>query len=115
MDGYEDTNSVELELAAGSTLSGTDSYLEVDTEYADDLYIFVDDGAGGAPATYDLSIEVYSHEIDGWVTYENTTGSTAFSFKDDAIPLKMRIDITNQSGAAATYRAVLVSTTTGRR
>jgi len=115
MSGKEDTGAVTTTIDAGGTLSGTDSYLEVDTVYADEFHTFVDDGSGGAPATYDITIEVYSHAAGDWVPYAKRTGSTEFSFHDDAVPGKMRIDITNQSGASATYRIVGISTTTGRR
>jgi len=96
---------------AEQTLTDGDSVtLEVDTTgRGGDVVIFVDDGTtGGTPATYDLAVDV-KDENDVYRRFGSDSGVTNNSFTDPAVPQRMRYELTNASGAQATYRVNVVS------
>jgi len=93
-------------LASGGTLSASlDGLHEYDT-----VYVLVDDGAGGAPASYDLSYEA-SNTLggSGSMTVSTETGSTARYHTYDAVPFDGTFTLTNQSGASADYRVRVIA------
>lgn len=106
-----EATAVGTATSAGLANGGTFS-VEVDADDADELNIYVDDNAGGAPASHDVDLEV---EIDGAGTYmqgENVaSASTAGFHSSNAAPAndKVRVTITNQSGGAADFRATVIA------
>lgn len=96
--------TADQSLADGESLT-----IEITTRYRSGVTLLVDDGAGGAAATYDYDLEAYSDDSGEWHPVNAVTGSTAFSHDDTALPPTMRATVTNQSGASATYRARFVA------
>lgn len=115
MSAIEGFDTIEVTLAAGESISDVADLPTVPSEYADALYTFVDDGAGNAPATYDLIQERYSRAHEDWMIFDGVSDETAQSYQDDAVPYQMRVDLTNTSSGQATYRIEIISTTIGRR
>lgn len=102
-----DSDSDEQTLNDGETME-----LEVDTDSdeADRIVLLIDDGnTSQAPASYDVEQQVYVDDrgINDYMTYDSATGLTARSVIDPAINRKMKVIITNSSGAQANYRATL--------
>lgn len=95
-----DTGEADLSLDDGQSLSGQSSYIELDTQTAEDLRLYIDDGAtGNKPAQYDLQIDTYKHgQIDDWMFDDEHTGEQARSWSLPAPTNKVRIDVTNASG-----------------
>lgn len=100
-----DTATFNAEIgASGSTT------LEVDTSRAEDLVMLVDDGTtGGAPASYSLTVDVYSDSFSGYQRFTDVAGNTDFSHEFAAYGNKMQITVTDTSSAAATRRITLKS------
>ena len=89
---------------------GASFTLTVNTTNADRVVMLVDDGAGGAPAAYDLDQNVYSVAFDDWQQYGSSAGVTTQSWQDPAIPAEWRITLTNPSGTETfTYRVRLLA------
>lgn len=99
---------VETTLDAGQTVTVSLSVID-----GCPLYVVLDDGSGGQPATYDIGI---SSRVDGFnlsdesaafsafQTVFTASGSTAPYHEVTSVPDEMQVQITNQSGAPATYR-----------
>jgi hypothetical protein len=93
-------------LAAGASFSIT-----VNTDTADRIAIFVDDGAGNAPASYDYEIEVSYNEGANptYMPRSSVTGSTSTQHQFTGVaPFYWRITFTNSSGASNDYRARVI-------
>lgn len=95
------TNS-QTGAADGTSITETISLGNVD-----DVTVYVDDNAGGAPASYDISIEAHAGS-GNYMTHYEATGSTAY--RHDASPLgeEAQITVTNASGGAADHRVRVV-------
>jgi|GEM_PF-2789541 len=93
--------------ATGLSAGGALGPVEVKTAgTADGVTIAVDDDAGSAAASYSLEIEVYDEPLDTWFTYENVSASTNPSYTTDAVGDKVRVTLTNESGAADDFRVL---------
>lgn len=77
-----------------------------------DVIVLIDDGSGGAPAGYELVVEVYDEDDGTWMQYasegSDSSPETARSWVDPAIPDKMRYRLINRSGGSATFRMRLL-------
>lgn len=85
---------------------------EVDTSGADRLLVFVDDNAGGTPASYDYDIEVAYNDVASpdYMPRNSVTASTATHLAYENIaPFAWKFTFTNSSGGAADYRVRVVS------
>lgn len=95
----------------GVAASGT-FQVNVDASGADRVAIFVDDGAGNAPASYDFDIEVSYNDVNSptYMPRSSVTGSTAtHHVYTDIAPFHWRITFTNSSGASADYRVRVIT------
>jgi len=85
---------------------------EVDTSKADRVLLYVDDGAGNAPASYNFDIEVAYNDVSSptYMPRSSVTSSTATHHAyTDVAPFSWRFTFTNSSGASADYRVRVVS------
>jgi len=109
----EDSASFNGSIGNGSTLSGTSSYLEIDTSRADRVYVWIDDGSTGTQAgTYDLVLDAQknaSHFTDDWMRDYSATGVQDYTHDVRATGRKFRLDLTNQSGSSGNYRIFIES------
>ena len=87
----------------GGTVSAS-----VETRHEDDVHILVDNGAGGAPASHDITVDVEDGNGTA-MQYDSKTGITARSHDYDAVSDKMVVTLTNQSGGAADFRVRIVA------
>lgn len=99
-----DTDSVNATLTIGDTETAV-----VESATAEHFEVIVDNGAGGAPSSYDLTVEFYSTAIDGYMQVDSVSGATARSpsVGNDARGQKVRVELTAQAGAD--YRVSLES------
>lgn len=112
----EDHAEREVTLDDGQSFSGQDDFVQVETEKADVIKIFIDDGtAGNQPETYDLQGDEHkagsniatdefkferqlTTRQDRRLTFENIAGD------------QYRVDLTDQSGGSGnTYRVLVES------
>jgi len=116
MTAIEGWDVTQVELDAGESLeeNADTAPLEIKSRIADELYIFVDGGDGDDPAEYDLTIERFSVGFDDWMPYVEVTGTTDTSHVFEAPAWKVRVNVTNTSGAASEYRVESVSETYSR-
>lgn len=107
----EDADDIELELLTGESLSDTDSYLEVETQNASQLWIYVDNGSSRTkPNEYNLVIETRKERsVEDWMFDRAFTGETTRSYSVAAPSNKARIDITNVSASTGNYRVYVES------
>ncbi len=73
---------------------------------------FFDDGSGNAPGAFEAKFERYSPSEDRWMTFAVTTKSSPshpISLNENAVPEKVRVSVTNNSGASADFRISVVS------
>lgn len=103
---YDRATDSATGLGASSTLGPVEAKT---AGQADSLAILVDDDAGSAAASYSLEIEVYDEVLDTWFTYKNVSASTDPSYTADAVGDKMRVTLTNESGASDDFRVLLRS------
>lgn len=95
----------------GSIANGASESLVVNTQSSEYVETLVDDGAGAAPASYDVLVEYYSTAADAWMQADAVTGVTAFNpaVTGDARGQQVRVTVTNQSGASDTFRVSVES------
>lgn len=109
MSNINDENTQTETVAAGNQTSN----LEVNTsDNGEDVAIFVDDGAGGAPADFTVIVDRFSELESRWMEFgrtQRTSNSQPQSFVDPAIPEKMRVRVQNDSAGSADYRINVVS------
>lgn len=103
-----------LELKDTDSFDGTIVDTESETVIADartaDVYeLLIDDGSGGSPATHDIRVEIYSTAVDDYMLMDTVSGSgsTSPTVIDNARGQKVRVTVTNSSGADATFRISL--------
>jgi len=85
--------------------------MAVNTDTADRIMLFVDDGAGNAPESYDFDIEVAYNDDDAntYMPRSSVSGSTSTHHVfTDIAPFNWQVTITNSSGVSNDYRARLV-------
>lgn len=111
----EDSAQTSVDLDDGQTLSGQDTHLEVATQKADTVKIFIDDGtSGSAPTTYDLQADERKENqnfAEEWLFERSLTSRTdrRLTFENVGND-RYRIDITDQSGGTGnTYRIFMES------
>lgn len=99
--------STVTNLADGDSLE-----IVVNTDTADRVSIFVDDGVGGSPPSYDLSIDVAYNDGDEGTfmprSEVSSVTSTNLSYTDVS-PFTWRITVTNSSGGPDDYRVRAVT------
>jgi hypothetical protein len=103
-DQTEDTFTVAADAQSG--------FIEISTNGPESVTVFIDDGAGGAPADLTVIAERYSNGFDRWMEYGRsslTSNSNPQSVTDEAVPDKMRYSVVNNSGAEADFRLSGVS------
>lgn len=111
----EDSAQTSVTLDDGQTLSGQDAYLEVATQKADVVKIFIDDGtAGNTPATYDIQGDERKQNqnfTEEWLFERHLTGRTDRRLTFENIGNdRYRINVTDQSGGSNnTYRIFMES------
>lgn len=110
----------EATLSAGESLSDAGVDLPaVSTQGADSVYIYVNDGAGGKPASYELQQDVADSPIrknPTWDPHDTVTASdtdNSVSWMDDPVPWAMRVDIVNRSGSQDAFRVRVVAVQKG--
>lgn len=100
-------------LADGDSLDSgsSDDRLTVKTKWADTINVFIDDGTtGNTPSSYDITHDVKKPGgFEEWMRDTEETGSTDNKHRLDASEKEWRVNITNQSGAEATYRIFVES------
>lgn len=96
---------------SGSIANGASETLTVESGSAEYYELLVDDTAGGAPASYDVTVEYYSTAAGAFMQADSVSASTAFNpaVSDEARGQQVRVTITNGSGASANYRVSLES------
>ena len=99
-----DTDSVDATLTSGDTET-----LIVESATAEHFEVIVDDGAGGVPSTYDLTVEFYSTAVDAYMQVDSVSGVTARSpaVRNDARGQRVRVKLT--AGTGADYRVSVES------
>lgn len=94
------------------TVTDTASFsIEAETFDKDRVYVFVDDGAGGAPASHDFSVE-YAKDNSGtdYMEWDSATGSTnKQNSQYPGIENQIKVTVTNQSGASADFRVRVIT------
>ena len=107
-EDYDSSIETVTDLADGDSITVE---VETDSTEVSNVVLFVDDDAGNAPATYDVTAEVYRTDPDpaAWFYYADEAGTTARSLTDPAYSQKMKYTITNRSGGPADFRAILVA------
>lgn len=105
-----------IELHDTASFSGTitntaSEQLVVETATAEYIELLVDDTTGSAPTSYDLEVEYYSTAVDAYMTADSQTGLTAQNPDTESAPRgqRVRVTITNSSGADEDYRVSLES------
>jgi hypothetical protein len=102
------TQSIDQEVVTQTGLADTGTFtITVNADTADRIAVFVDDGAGNAPASYDYDIEVSYNDVDNptYMPRSSVTSSTSTQHTfTDVFPFKWRITFTNSSGASNDYR-----------
>lgn len=84
--------------------------LEVKTEHADTVIIFLDDGTTGeTPADYDMTQRIYHQELDDYMWYSAVQKENAKSWVDPAFAEWWQVEITNVSNSDANFRIMLKS------
>lgn len=92
----------------GSLNDAESKTLTVESAYATDVVLLVDDGTtDGTPASYDLTQRIRSDEFDRYQFYDELTNTTARSVVDTAAGQEWQVEITNVSGAPADYAVTL--------
>lgn len=94
-----DVASVDENLSSADTRE-----LEVDSSTAEYIEVIVDDGAGNAPSSYDLTVEFYSTAVDSYMQVDavSTVTDRTPAIRNDARGSKVRVTLT--AGAADNYR-----------
>lgn len=72
-----------------------------------DVRFYVDNGAGGVPANYELSYETHAGSGNFMTSY-NVAGSTAFAHEVSGNGDQAQVTLTNTSGATADHRLRVV-------
>jgi len=86
--------------------------VDVDASGADRVIVFVDDGAGGTPASYDYDIEVSYNDVQSptYMPRSGVTSSTATHHAyTDIAPFHWRFTFENSSGASADFRVRVIT------
>lgn len=113
MTVIEDKTTDTVTLADGDSVT-----LQLETRVGDQLFAFVDDGAGNTPAQYDLVIERYSPFLDGssggWMPFTSVTGGTEVSHEFSCPAYQCRLTVTNTSGSESAFRVEALSETYAR-
>lgn len=93
-----------------STINDTNTEsFEVDTSRAEDIVILLDDGTtGNTPASYDMTVKVYSNKVNDYQFYDEVTGETSRALGEVAWGDKMKFEFTNKSGSNANYRITIL-------
>lgn len=84
--------------------------VSVESQNSNVLSVLVDDGSGGTPSEYDLTIEYYSTTVQDWFTVEELTATNSQSptlsqdVEQQITAQKVRVTLT--AGASDTYRLV---------
>lgn len=91
----QDTDSVNATLTIGDT-----EELIVESTTAEHFEVIVDNGAGGAPSSYDLTVEFYSTAVDAYMQVDSVSGVTDRSpaVRNDARGQNVRATLTAQAG-----------------
>lgn len=97
---------VNTDSSLGAATAGATT--EIATTDGSTLRIYVDDAAGGTPASYSLEVENYDPTLDTWFTQELIGSSTDASASVDSVGPKMRVTLTNESGGPADFRERLI-------
>lgn len=92
---------VDVSLAAGESAT-----VEVPSGRADTIVTLIDDGAGGAPATYDM-VQRAATVAGRRMQYDSVAGETARSWVDQAVGETFEVELTNTSAGAADYTIVV--------
>lgn len=103
---------IDTDTFSGTITAGSSETLSVATANADRVVLIVDDGSqDGTPAQYDLTQRVkYRHpDLNRFQFYDEETGITYRSVVDPAAGQEWQVEITNSSGADATYAIALGS------
>jgi len=108
--------TVEVSLNDGESLTDTNvNRPTIGTLGADEVYIYVNDGAGGRPDDYELHQDVADGPLrktptwDRHDTLKATETNNATSWMDPPVPYAMRVNVVNRSGGQATFRIRVVS------
>lgn len=101
-------DSANFNGSIGNTNSQT---LTVNTQAAENVQIILDDTSGGAPPSYDITVEFYSTAEGRWMQVDSSTGLTARAPSVNTSPYaqQYRITVTNSSGSSASYGISLES------
>jgi len=92
--------------SSGAGLSdGDEDSIMLNTRGAEDIFVLVDDGAGGDHAGYELLVEIQTQ--NGMKEYTRLGGAsspeTARSWDLPAIGFEMKLTLINQSGGTADH------------
>lgn len=92
-------------------VDGGEFTITVNSDTADRISIFVDDGSGNPPASYDYDISVAYNDSDSnsYMPRNSVSGSTSTHhlFKDVS-PFNWKLTFTNSSGTSNDYRVRVV-------
>lgn len=107
------SDHVDQEVVTQTGLADAGSFqVEIESGGVDRISLFVDDNAGGTPASYDVDIEVAYNDVPNttWMPRSSVTSSTAtHNVYTDVAPFRWRFTFTNSSGAANDYRVRVIS------
>lgn len=94
----------------GTLADGATETLELDSNRADTIIVYVDDGTkDGTPASYDLTVRGYSDALARYQFYMTQWSRTDRSWRLDAVGKKTEIEIGNTSGSEATFHVTVES------
>jgi len=88
---------------------GTSLTFTFDIGSIENITVFVDDNAGGAPASYDITYETHAGS-GNFMTHYEATGNTAYRHDLGPDGTKAQLTVTNTSGGAADHRVRVVYT-----
>lgn len=107
------TEHIEQVVANQTAVAASGTFqVEVDASGADRVVVFVDDGAGNAPASYDFDIEVSYNDVDSptYMPRSSVSSSTSTHYVyTDIAPFHWKFTFTNSSGASADYRVRVIT------
>lgn len=86
---------------------GTSLTFDIGISGIEDVTVYVDNNAGGAPASYDINYEVHAGS-GNFMTHYEAAGNTAYRHDFEGTGTDARVTVTNASGAAADHRVRVV-------
>jgi len=95
------------EKSQSGAADGTSLSIDFDIGGVENVTVYVDDTAGGSPASYDVEYETHAGS-GNFMTHYSASGNTAYRHDVDATGEKATLTVTNSSGGTADHRVRVV-------